>query len=117
MSNDNPSAAESAPKAPTPAQPVVELVTAPAVYVNFARVSGSPEELILDCGLNPQPYAANPEPIRISQRLVMNYYTAKRLLLALNMSVQRHEQALGTLELDVNKRVNTASASKAHAGD
>jgi len=117
MSNDNPSAAESTPKAPTPAQPVVELVNVPAVYVNFARVSGSPEELILDCGLNPQPYAANPEPIRISQRLVMNYYTAKRLLLALNMAVQRHEQALGTLELDVNKRVTTANTNKSHAGD
>ncbi len=76
-----------------------------------------PLNRILDCGLNPQPYAANPEPIRISQRLVMNYYTAKRLLLALNMAVQRHEQAFGQLELDVNKRVSNASGGKAHAND
>ena len=34
-----------------------------------------------------------------------NYFTAKRLLHALHLSVQRHEQAFGPLEVDVNKRV------------
>lgn len=76
-----------------------------ALYSNFARVTGSPEELIIDFGLNPQPFGAQAEAVPISQRIVMNYYTAKRFLGALNMAVQRHEQAFGVLETDVNKRV------------
>jgi hypothetical protein len=45
------------------------------------------------------------EPIQIAERIVLNYYTAKRLLGALHMSVQRHESAFGNLETDVQKRV------------
>ncbi len=74
-------------------------------YANFCRVTGSPEELIIDFGLNPQPVGVPQEAVVINQRMVTNYYTAKRLLHALHLSVQRHEQAFGVLETDVNKRV------------
>jgi hypothetical protein len=74
-------------------------------YANFCRVTGTPEELIVDFGLNSQPYNVPTEPIDVKQRIVMNYYTAKRMLQALSMSVQRHEQAFGVLETDVQKRV------------
>lgn len=74
-------------------------------YANFCRVTGTPEELIIDFGLNAQPFGVPTEPVAISQRLVTNYYTAKRLLHALHLSVQRHEQAFGVLETDVQKRV------------
>jgi hypothetical protein len=80
-----------------------------AVYTNFARVTGSPEEVILDFGLNPQPVGSPSIPVTISERLVMNYFTAKRLLGVLSMTVQRHEQAFGVLETDINKRVTAAS--------
>jgi hypothetical protein len=76
-----------------------------AVYANFCRVTGSPEELIVDFGLNPQPVGVPKEPIKVTQRVVVNYYTAKRLLLALNMSVQRHESIFGVLETDIQKRL------------
>jgi hypothetical protein len=66
---------------------------------------GTPEELIVDFGLNPQPMGAPTHPIPITQRIVVNYYTAKRLLAALQMSVQRHEAVFGVLETDVQKRV------------
>jgi hypothetical protein len=78
---------------------------ATALYYNFVRVSGTPEEVILDFGLNPMPMGMPDKPIKVSNKLVANYYTAKRLLLALQMTVQRHEQAFGALEIDVNKRV------------
>ena len=78
-----------------------------ALYSNFARVTGSPEELIIDFGLNPQPFGGQSEAVPISQRIVMNYYTAKRFLGALQMAVQRHEQAFGVLETDVRKRVRS----------
>jgi len=74
-------------------------------YANFCRVTGTPEELIVDFGLNSQPFGVPTEPVRITQRIVTNYYTAKRMLHALGLSVQRHEQAFGVLETDVQKRV------------
>src|SRR2546421_197494 len=77
----------------------------PALYFNFARVTGTPEEIILDFGLNPTPMGVPTKPIKVSQKLVANYFTAKRLLAALSMTVQRHEQIFGALETDINKRV------------
>ena len=56
-------------------------------------------------GLNAQPFGVPSEAVEIKQRIVTNYFTAKRLLHALHLSVQRHEQAFGVLETDVNKRV------------
>jgi len=74
-------------------------------YANFCRVTGTPEELIIDFGLNAQPFGVPTEPVKVTQRIVTNYYTAKRMLHALHLSVQRHEQAFGVLETDVQKRV------------
>ena len=76
-------------------------------YANFCRVTGSPEELIVDFGLNPQPVGVPKDPIHVNQRVVMNFYTAKRLLAALQMSVQRHEAVFGVLETDIQKRLRT----------
>lgn len=76
-----------------------------ACYANMCRVSSTPEELILDLGLNPNPYAQTDTTIHLSQRIIMNHFTAKRLLAALSATIQRHEQTFGVLEVDVNKRV------------
>lgn len=76
-----------------------------AMYANFCRVTGTPEELIIDFGLNPQPFGVPTDPIQVSQRIVTNFYTAKRLLAALQLTIQRHEAAFGVLETDVQKRV------------
>tara|TARA_Y100001934_G_scaffold210393_1_gene248972 strand:+ start:107 stop:514 length:408 start_codon:yes stop_codon:yes gene_type:complete len=80
-------------------------------YANFCRVTGTPEELILDFGLNAQPYGVPSEPVEVKQRIVLNYFTAKRTLQALSLSVQRHEQAFGVLETDVQKRVTGAGGT------
>ena len=76
-----------------------------ATYANFCRVTGTPEELIIDFGLNPQPIGLPTTPITVTNRIVTNFYTAKRMLLALQTTIQRHEQTFGTLEIDVQKRV------------
>ena len=68
-------------------------------------MTGSPEELIVDFGLNPQPIGVPKEPIQVKQRIIVNFFTAKRLLAALQMSVARHEAVFGVLETDINKRV------------
>lgn len=87
------------------AQVVVDDSNVIATYSNFCRVTGSPEELIIDFGLNPQPVGIPKDPIKVSQRVILNYYTAKRLLAALQMSVQRHEAIFGVLETDIQKRL------------
>lgn len=76
-----------------------------SVYANFCRVTGTPEELIIDFGLNSQPYGASTEPVAVTQRVITNYYTAKRLLQVLQMTLQRHEGAFGAVETDVQRRV------------
>ena len=78
-----------------------------ASYANFCRVTGSPEELIIDFGLNPQPVGMPTNPIKVTQRIIVNFFTAKRLLHALGMSVQRHEAVFGVLETDINKRLRS----------
>ena len=42
-------------------------------------------------------------------------FTAKRLLAALQMSVQRHEAAFGVLETDIQKRVQPSARRQAQA--
>ena len=74
-------------------------------YANFCRVTGSHEELIVDFGLNSQGMNVGEKPIEIKQRIVLNFYTAKRLLHALHLSIQNHEKVFGNLEIDVQKRV------------
>lgn len=82
-----------------------------ACYANFCRVTGSPEELIVDFGLNPQPVGIPKDAIHVTQRVIMNFYTAKRLLAALQMSVQRHEAVFGVLETDIQKRLRIQQPS------
>jgi hypothetical protein len=75
------------------------------VYTNFCRVSVTPEELVLDFGLNTQMQPTSGETVKLSHRIVMNFFTAKRLLGALMNVVQAHEQSFGALELDFQKRM------------
>jgi len=75
------------------------------IYTNFCRVSVTPEELVLDFGLNTQITPTPTEPIKLTHRVVMNFFTAKRLMNALIGVVSQHENAYGALELDFQKRV------------
>lgn len=107
--------AEPLPKPPSvlattsaPAQNVrVDLNTASlaTTYSNFFRVTGTFEELILDFGLHTGAILPNgPEPVKLSQRLVISFSTAKRLLSALQVAVGRHEQAFGSIEVEPHKK-------------
>jgi hypothetical protein len=82
------------------------------VYTNFCRVSVTPEELILDFGLNTQVQPNPAEPIRLSHRVVMNFFTAKRLMNALLGVVSQHENAYGVLELDFQRRARNVAQQR-----
>ena len=108
QASENPTAEQPvpAPAAPQQMQPVaVDISKCFGAYANFCRVTGTPEELILDFGLNAQPFGTPTEPVMVTQRIIVNYFTAKRLLQALAMTVQRHEAAFGVLEVDIQKRL------------
>jgi hypothetical protein len=94
-----------------PPQFAVDSSALSTVYANFCRVTGTPEELVLDFGLNTQMSPTPTEPIRLTHRLVMNFFTAKRLFHALGMAIQQHEQVYGMLEIDVAKRARGAIRS------
>jgi len=83
-------------------------------YANAFRTNGTAEEVMLDFGLNlaePAPDQADQPQIvfRLKQRVIMNYYSAKRLAIALSQAVRRHEEQFGEIELDVNKRRNAGA--------
>ena len=105
-SNESTPSSGGRPAAPE-VQPTIEPASLEPIYTNFARVTGSPEELILDFGLNTDPTGNPGTSVRISQRLVMNYFTAKRLWMALAVSLKRQESVFGVLETDITKRIVT----------
>ena len=86
-------------------------------YANAFRTNGTAEEVMLDFGLNlispatQQQAAEEPEQkqqpeiiFQISERVILNYYSAKRLAITLSQLIRRHEDQFGQLELDVAKR-------------
>lgn len=86
------------------------------VYTNFCHVTFTPEELVLDFGLNTQTPPSATQPIKLSHRVVMNFHTAKRLLNGLHFAVNRFESLFGPLELDFQKRMRPQGASQPKPG-
>jgi len=79
-----------------------------SAYTNYCQVIGLPEELLLDFGLNSTGDSTATTPVQMNHEVVLNYYTAKRLLNALAFAVNRHENFFGALEVDVQKRIRTS---------
>ena len=78
-------------------------------YANAFRTNGTAEEVMLDFGLNlvgqPQEGQEQPEILfQVNDRVIMNYYSAKRLAITLSQLIRRHEEQFGELEMDVAKR-------------
>ena len=96
------------PPAQQESQVVVDESGLLPTYSNFCRVTATPEEVIVDSGLNPQPFAEGRQDVKANNKIVMSFYTTKRLLTALGMTIQRHEQTFGTIELDVRRRAAAA---------
>jgi hypothetical protein len=97
---------EQSPQVQSTNEVVVDDTGALPNYANFCLVTGTPEEVILDFGLNLQPFAAGRQEVKANQRIVMSLYTTKRLLATIAMAIQRHEQTFGAIEMDVNRRVS-----------
>ncbi|HSQ54607.1 MAG TPA: DUF3467 domain-containing protein [Gemmata sp.] len=77
-----------------------------SIYVNFFRVTGNPDEVLLDLGIYSQVVSATgPEPVNLTHRMVMNFVTAKKLSEVLKVVVDRNQQMFGVIEIDPNRRL------------
>jgi hypothetical protein len=78
-------------------------------YVSGFRPTMTAEEVMLDFGVNLiRPTGDKEQPhelvFQANNRLIMSYYSAKRLAIALGQIVRRFEQQFGELELNAAKR-------------
>ena len=80
-------------------------------YANAFRTNGTAEEVMIDFGLNlvGPPIGEGKEQqmqilFQVNQRVIMNYYSTKRLALTLGQLIRQHETQFGELEMDVNRR-------------
>jgi hypothetical protein len=94
----------STPPAPQQVTQGIDASGLDSIYANFCRVTGMPEEVIIDFGLTTEPATVGDPAVKGSERVVLSFYTAKRLMEALVVTVARHESAFGSLELNVEKR-------------
>ena len=83
-------------------------------YANGYRTHATAEEVMIDFGLNlASPARQQPGGdqqvdgemvFHVNDRVILNYFTAKRLALSLGQIVRRHEEQFGELQLNVNDR-------------
>jgi hypothetical protein len=73
---------------------------AETTYANLAVLTTTPEEVVLNFGVNVTPLTADHHVnVQISDRIIMTYATAKRLALTLSNVIRRYEAARGVIEL------------------
>jgi hypothetical protein len=77
-----------------------------AAYANLCRVTGTPEEVVMDFALNVNAFGpVLDEQVKVDHRIVMGYQAAKRTALVLLETVRRYEERFGEIELDPRKRL------------
>ncbi len=116
---------ESTPEETSPEQPIEEQVkeqtgqrrihvvvdekNLKTSYANGFLTGTTAEEVVLDFGFN---HVQIPDPVKgegkivfhANERIIMNYYSAKRLAISLAQIIQRYEQKFGQIELNAAKR-------------
>ena len=89
-----------------PAPPTIDASNLKTVYANVCRIAQTPNEVIVDFGMNPN-FFGNilDEPLKLENRVVMSHDAAKRLCIHLTATIQAFEAKYGPIELDVTKRL------------
>lgn len=90
----------------------ISVEKADTIYSNMCRGVMTSEEVILDFALNPNLNGkVLDEALEVKSRVVMGFSSAKRLLHLLHAMVSKHEEAFGTIPLDVNERLASRQAA------
>src|SRR4051794_40510676 len=95
-----------------PTEYPLDLSNLTTTYANWYQVVGTPEELMIEFGLTPHLGVVTNDPVQVKQRLVMSFYTAKRLVTHLHYAIKRFESVFGELEVDVPKRMQALKAAR-----
>jgi len=86
--------------------PTINIDNLKTTYANVCRIAQTPNEMIVDFGLNPNFFGTIlAEPLKLENRIILSHDAAKRLLLHLANAIQSYEAKYGVIELDVAKRV------------
>jgi hypothetical protein len=106
-----PSQPQTQPEALPQAQVAIDTATLRTSYANVCRIAQTPNEVIIDFGLNPNFYGQIlDEPLRLDNRVILSHDAAKRLCLHLTATIQNYENRYGIIELDIAKRLKTPQA-------
>ncbi|MDB6150783.1 MAG: hypothetical protein JWQ44_2231 [Chthoniobacter sp.] len=93
-------------KPTNPATPSIDASALKASYANVCRIAQTPNEVIIDFGMNPNFFGQIlDEPLKLDQRVILSHDAAKRLCLHLTATIQNFEAKYGVIELDVAKRL------------
>ena len=87
------------------------------LYVNLTRIHVTHEEMVMDLIFsmpNPNPGAGQKQQMlfKVTDRVVMNYPTAKRLALQITQLVKRYEQQFGEVPVQAAQRPPATPARK-----
>jgi len=86
--------------------PTIDTEDLKTTYANVCRIAQTPNEMIVDFGLNPNFFGTIlAEPLKLENRIILSHDGAKRLLLHLATAIQSYEAKYGVIELDVAKRI------------
>lgn len=80
------------------------------IYSNAYRIHATADEVVIDVGFNmpnPNPQAGQQQLLlKITDRVIMSYMTAKRLSLSLSQLIKRYEQQFGELTPPQQRQAN-----------
>jgi hypothetical protein len=92
-----------------PATPPIDQSGLKISYANVCRIAQTPNEVLIDFGLNPNFFGQIlEEPLKLDNRIIMSHDAAKRLCIHLTATIQNFEARYGAIELDVTKRLRQA---------
>lgn len=67
---------------------------------DYWLITGTPEEVVFRFGNTKHNVGG---PIKITNKITLSYYTAKRLLGALAQTIKRYEEALKSMDIEAGK--------------
>lgn len=90
---------DASPQPPQQQQIQLDASHMETAYANFFALAGAADEITIYLGTNMQLPGMKAPMIRVSHRLILLPPNAKRLMMALQQTVQAHEDRFGPIEI------------------
>jgi aromatic ring-opening dioxygenase LigB subunit len=87
-------------------------------YANLAVLTTTPEEVVLNFGINVTPMTQDRKVnVEITDRIIMSYPSAKRLAITLGNVVKRYEEKVGVIDVGSQTVSGGAAAAPPQGGE